>query len=69
MRALVNLEYVDAIARSGSIRRAADVLSITPSALHRRLLSIEDELEVQIFERLPRGVRLNAAGEILIQLI
>ena len=67
MRAFVNLEYVDAIARSGSIRRAADVLSITPSALNRRLLSIEDELEVQIFERLPRGVRLNAAGEILIQ--
>ena len=67
MRAFVNLEYVDAIARSGSIRRAADALSITPSALNRRLLSIEDELEVQIFERLPRGVRLNAAGEILIQ--
>ena len=67
MRAFVNLEYVDAIARFGSIRRAADALSITPSALNRRLLSIEDELEVQIFERLPRGVRLNAAGEILIQ--
>jgi DNA-binding transcriptional LysR family regulator len=67
MRALVNLEYVDAIARSGSIRRAAESLSITPSALNRRLIAIEDELEVQIFERLPRGVRLNAAGEILIQ--
>lgn len=67
MRALVNLEYIDVIARSGSIRRAAEALSITPSALNRRLIAIEDELEVQIFERLPRGVRLNAAGEILIQ--
>lgn len=67
MRAFVNLQYIDAIARAGSIRRAAETLSITPSALNRRLIAIEDELEVQIFERLPRGVRLNAAGEILIQ--
>ena len=66
MRALVNLKYVDEIARAGSIRRAAESLSITPSALNRRLIAIEDELNVQIFERLPRGVRLNAAGEILI---
>ena len=67
MKTLVNFQVVDAIARAGSIRRAAEALSITPSALNRRLFSIEDELEVQIFERLPRGVRLNAAGEILIQ--
>jgi DNA-binding transcriptional LysR family regulator len=67
MRALVNLKYIDEIARAGSIRRAAESLSITPSALNRRLIAIEDDLDVQIFERLPRGVRLNAAGEILIQ--
>lgn len=67
MRAFVNLKYVDEIARAGSIRRAAESLSITPSALNRRLLAVEDELNVQIFERLPRGVRLNAAGELLIQ--
>ena len=66
MRALVNLKYVDEIARAGSLRRAAESLSITPSALNRRLIAIEDELNVQIFDRLPRGVRLNAAGEILI---
>lgn len=67
MRALVNLKYIDAIARSGSIRRAAEGLSLSPSALNRRLIAIEEELEVEIFERLPRGVRLNAAGELLIQ--
>ena len=63
----MNLKYIDEIARAGSIRRAAESLSITPSALNRRLIAIEDDLDVQIFERLPRGVRLNAAGEILIQ--
>ncbi|MFK7964608.1 MAG: LysR family transcriptional regulator [Burkholderiaceae bacterium] len=67
MRLLKPFTYVDAVARAGSIRSAAETLSITPSALNRRILAIEDELGVQIFERLPRGVRLSTAGEILIQ--
>ena len=66
MRHLTPLRYVEEVARAGSIRRAADVLSITASALNRRILSLEDELGVPIFERLPRGVRLNTAGEILL---
>ncbi|WP_299554831.1 LysR family transcriptional regulator [uncultured Tateyamaria sp.] len=60
------LKIVEEIARSGSIRGAADMLSITPSALNRRLLSLEDELETQLFERTSQGVLLNAAGEIFI---
>jgi len=63
---LTTLRYVDAVARAGSIRKAADVLSITSTALNRRILAVEDELGVPIFERLPRGVRLNSAGEILV---
>ncbi len=67
MRLLKPFTYVDAVARAGSIRSAAETLAITPSALNRRILAIEDELGVQIFERRPRGVRLSTAGEILIQ--
>lgn len=67
MRHLLPLRYIDAIVRAGSIRRAAEALSITSTALNRRILAIEDELGVPIFERLPRGVRLSTAGEILIQ--
>ena len=63
MRHHTTLRYVDAIARHGSIRRAAEVLAITPSALNRRLLALEEELGVPLFERLARGVRLSAAGE------
>ena len=61
------LRYVDAVVRAGSIRKAAEALSITSTALNRRILSMEQELGVAIFERLPRGVRLSTAGEILIQ--
>ena len=50
---------------AGDSRGAAR--SITSTALNRRILSMEQELGVAIFERLPRGVRLSTAGEILIQ--
>jgi DNA-binding transcriptional LysR family regulator len=66
MRSLLPLQFVDAIARAGSIRKAAEGLAITSTALNRRLLTLEEELGVPIFERLPRGVRLSTAGELLI---
>ncbi len=58
--------YIDQIARMGSIRQAAEQLAITPSALNRRVIALEHELGVEIFVRLGRGVRLSAAGELLI---
>lgn len=67
MRHLLPLQYIDTVARSGSIRRAADKLAITSTALNRRILAMEDELGVPIFERLPSGVRLSTAGELMIQ--
>lgn len=67
MRHLLPYKYIEEIARAGSIRKAAEVLAITPSALNRRLLAIEEELGVAIFERLAVGVRLNTAGEILLK--
>lgn len=67
MRHVRLLRYVDAVARTGSIRKAAEQLNITASALNRRIQDLEEELDTPIFERLPRGVRLNAAGEIFIR--
>lgn len=67
MRHLLPLHYIDTVARSGSIRRAASKLAITSTALNRRILAMEEELGVPIFERLPRGVRLSTAGELIIQ--
>jgi DNA-binding transcriptional LysR family regulator len=63
---MLALKYVDAVARAGSIRAAAEVLAITPSALNRRILAIEKELEIEIFERHAHGVRLNSAGELFV---
>lgn len=63
------LTYVDEVARAGSIRQAADRLHIAPSAVNRRILDIEEELGTPLFERLPRGVRLTAAGELFVAYI
>jgi len=61
-----HLRLIDMIARTGSIRQAADRLGIASSALNRRLQDFEREMGVALFERLPRGVRLTAAGEVII---
>jgi DNA-binding transcriptional LysR family regulator len=62
-RLLVSKKYVDAVARHGSIRKAADALHVASSALNRRILDLEESLGLLLFERLPRGVRATAAGE------
>lgn len=61
------MRYIDAVARVGSIRKASEELAITSTALNRRILAIEAELGVPIFERLAMGVRLSVAGELFIQ--
>jgi DNA-binding transcriptional LysR family regulator len=61
--------YVDAVARYGSIRKAAEALHIVSSALNRRILDLEADLGSPLFERLPRGVRPTAAGEIFIDYV
>ncbi len=66
MKLLLTYKYVDEVVKAGSIRKASETLSITPSALNRRILSLEEDLGVAIFERLSHGVRLSAAGELLI---
>lgn len=66
MQHLRFLHYVDAVARSGSIRAAAEKLHVASSAVNRRVQDLEAELGTPIFERLPRGVRLTAAGELFL---
>jgi DNA-binding transcriptional LysR family regulator len=58
--------YVDAVARHGSIRKAAEALHVVSSALNRRILDLEEELGSPLFERLPRGVRPTAAGDLFL---
>jgi len=69
MRHLRFLGYVDEVARAGSIRKAAEHLNVTASAVNRRIMDLEAELDAKLFERKPRGVRLTAAGELFVRYI
>lgn len=58
-------EYFMAVARTGNLRRAADLLFISVSAVHRQIALAEESLGVPLFERLPTGLKLTLAGELL----
>jgi DNA-binding transcriptional LysR family regulator len=59
------LRYFLQVAHSGSIRKAADQLGISASAVNRQILLLEEELRSSLFERHPSGMRLNQSGELL----
>ena len=57
--------YFLAVTKANSIRKAAEKLHVSASAIDRQILMVEAELETPLFERLPQGLRLTAAGEVL----
>ncbi|WP_025128788.1 LysR family transcriptional regulator [Pseudomonas sp. PH1b] len=59
------IHYFDMVRRCHSIREAARRLNVASSAVNRQILKIEDEIGAPLFERLPGGLRLTMAGEIL----
>lgn len=67
MRDQTVFRYIDDVAQSGSVRRTAERLNISPSALTRRIQAFEQELGAPVFERLSHGMRPNAAGELLLR--
>jgi DNA-binding transcriptional LysR family regulator len=54
------------VATRGSFSAAADALSYTQSAVSQQVAALEAETGVTLLERLPRGVRLTPAGEVLL---
>lgn len=59
------LRLLVTVAGTGSFTKAAVSLNYTQSAVSRRIASLEREAGGPLFERLPRGVRLNPAGRAL----
>jgi DNA-binding transcriptional LysR family regulator len=58
-----DVRYFLAVARGGSVRAAAQRLGVNHATVLRRVAQLEERLGVQMFEKLPSGYRLTAAGE------
>ena len=63
---LRSLNYFVRIAELGSITRAAAHLHVAQPALTRHVQRLEEELNVALFTRANRGVRLTEAGQKLL---
>jgi DNA-binding transcriptional LysR family regulator len=61
------LQLLREVARRGTIRAAAEAMSITPSAVSQQLRILEAEAGVPLLERKGRLVRLTDAGEMLVR--
>ena len=59
---LESLRFFEAAARHQSFARAAEELEVTPAAVAHRVRMLEKHLEVPLFDRRRRSVRVNRRG-------
>jgi DNA-binding transcriptional LysR family regulator len=63
---LYQLRSFAAVAATGHLTRAAEILHVSQPALSAQIKALEDELGVVLFERGPAGMTLTAAGKRLL---
>jgi DNA-binding transcriptional LysR family regulator len=64
---LRHLRYFVAVGEEQHYGRAASRLRVAQPALSRQIQDLEEEIGYKLFERLPRGVKLSAAGKLFLQ--
>lgn len=66
---LAALRTFEASAHCGSFTRAAKELHITAAAVSQQIANLESQLNLSLFERHSRGIRLTKAGESLFKVV
>jgi DNA-binding transcriptional LysR family regulator len=63
---LRHLRYFLAVGEEQHYRRAAQRLRVAQPALSRQIQMLEEEIGFELFERLPRGVKITDAGKLFL---
>ncbi len=61
------LRVFHAVAEAGSFTHAGDTLNLSQSAVSRQISGLEESLQVKLFHRHARGLKLTEQGEALFQ--
>lgn len=61
----IQLQYFEAVCRTGSYSRAAEQLYISPQGLSKAIHKLEDELGVPLFTLTPTGLAVTDYGQLL----
>lgn len=64
---LRQLGYFVRVAEMHNMTRAAETLHVAQPALSQQIALLEEEFEVRLFDREPKGVRITAEGELLLR--
>src|SRR6516162_11269423 len=64
---LRHLRYFVAVGEEQHYGRAARRLRMAQPALSRQIQDLEEEIGFKLFERLPRGVKINPAGTVFLE--
>lgn len=64
---LHQLRLFQALATTGSFSRAAEICHISQPALWIHIKHLEEELQITLVDRLPRGIRLTDAGKVVVE--
>jgi DNA-binding transcriptional LysR family regulator len=64
---LRHLRYFVAVGEEQHYGRASRRLRVAQPALSRQIQDLEEEIGFKLFERLPRGVKLNPAGKLFLE--
>ncbi len=63
---LWSLRSLVTLAKTNSITKAAELLHLSPAAIHKQLKNLESALETRLYERVGRRLRLTAAAQMLL---